>query len=244
LEKISEGCRFNVSEVAGAGTRVKTVETVPEQGAKVLLVDDHPTFREGLRSVIEHMDGMVVCAEADSESTAMRKLETDTPDMMIVDLNLGNDSGLRLIQRARRDFPKLHILVASMYDESMYGERAINAGANGYICKQDDPEKLAQAIEMVCQGEGYISRGSADRMQERELSGSAAVAEDLVDILSERELQVFGLIGNGYSTKEIAARLHVSPKTVDAHRDHVKRKIGVSDNTRLVHRAVEWVLSQ
>ena len=223
---------------------MRTTETVPERCARVLLVDDHPTFREGLRSVIDHMDGMVVCAEADSESAAIRKLETDAPDMMIVDLNLGNDSGLRLIQRARRAFPRLHILVASMYDESMYGERTINAGANGYICKQDDPEKLAQAIDMVRQGKVYISRGLAKRMLERKLSGSTAVVEEVVDILSERELQVFSLIGNGYSTKEIAARLHVSPKTVDAHRDHVKRKIGVPDNTRLVHRAVEWVLSQ
>jgi DNA-binding NarL/FixJ family response regulator len=187
---------------------------------------------------------MLVCAEADSENTAMRKLETEAPDMMIVDLNLGNDSGLRLIQRARRDFPKLHILVASMYAESVYGERAVNAGADGYICKQDDPERLVQAIELVCQGVGYISRGLANRIQERKLSGSTGLAEDLVDVLSERELQVFGLIGNGYSTKEIASRLHVSPKTIDAHRDHVKRKIGVSDNTRLVHRAVEWVLTQ
>jgi len=210
----------------------------------VLLVDDHPTFREGLRSVIDHMDGMLVCAEADTESTAMHRLEVDAPDMMIVDLNLGDDSGLRLIQRARREYPALNILVASMYDESMYGERAINVGANGYICKQDEPEKLAQAIMSVCRGEKYISRRLANRIRERKLSGLSAIAEDLVDVLSERELQVFGLIGNGYSTKEIASKLHVSPKTVDAHRDHVKRKIGVSDNTRLVHRAVEWVLTQ
>jgi DNA-binding NarL/FixJ family response regulator len=242
-EKISEDDELNVHPIAGVQARVNTVETAPGPAARVLLVDDHPTFREGLRSVIDHIGGMVVCAETDSESTAMRALETDTPNMMIVDLNLGNDSGLRLIQRARRDFPTLHILVASMYDESMYGERAINVGADGYICKQDDPANLAQAIEMVCQGAGYISRGLANRIEERKLSGST-VAEDLIDILSRRELQIFDLIGNGYSTKEIAARLYISPKTVDAHRDHLKRKIGVSDNTRLVHRAVEWVLSQ
>ena len=241
MVEVIENDQFNVSSLIEK-IRMRNVE--PEQGARVLLVDDHPTFREGLRSVIEHIDGMAVCAEADSESTAIRELEASAPDMMIVDLNLGNDSGLRLIQRARRAVPRLHILVASMYEESMYGERAINAGANGYICKQDDPEKLAQAIEMVCQGKAYISKGLANRILERKLSGSEAVAEDPVDTLSERELQVFSLIGSGYSTKEIAARLHVSPKTVDAHRDHVKRKIGLSDNTRLVHRAVEWVLSQ
>lgn len=221
-----------------------SMEAASGKPARLLLVDDHPTFREGLRSVIDHLHGMVVCGEADSETAAIRALETDTPDMMIVDLNLGNDSGLRLIQRARQALPGLHILVASMYDEAMYGERAINAGADGYICKQDDPEKLSQAIEMVWQGRGYIGRGLANCIQQRKLSGLAAVAEDLVDILSERELQVFRLIGSGYLTKEIASRLHVSPKTIDAHRDHVKRKIGVSDNTRLVHRAVEWVLTQ
>ncbi|WOJ93109.1 response regulator transcription factor [Congregibacter variabilis] len=212
--------------------------------ARVLLVDDHPTFREGLRSLIEHTDGVSVCAEADSESSAMRKLEASTPDLMIVDLNLGDDSGLRLIHRARQAFSKLHILVASMYDELMYGERAINAGANGYICKQDDPHKLVEAIEVVRHGGLYISNKLANRIRERELSGAGAAVEDPVEVLSERELQVFTLIGNGYSTKEIAVKLHVSPKTVDAHRDHVKRKIGVPDNTRLIHRAVQWVLSQ
>jgi len=210
----------------------------------VLLVDDHPIFREGLRSVINHLDGAVVCSEADDERSAMHVLETDKPDMMVADLNLGDDSGLRLVQRARRDNPKLRILVASMYEESMYGERAINAGANGYICKQDDPDKLRKAVELVASGEMYISRRLANRMLDHKITGSGGGTLEPTEALSERELQIFTLIGNGHSTKEIAVKLHVSPKTVDAHRDHIKRKIGVSDNTRLIHRAVEWVLSQ
>lgn len=210
---------------------------------RLLLVDDHPIFRQGLQSIINHLDNLVVCCEADNERSAMHLLETEAPEMMIVDLNLGSDSGMRLIQRSRDAHPKLRILVASMYDESMYGERAINAGANGYVCKQDDPEKLAKAIELVSQGEMYISRKLTNRMLEHRLSGAVTRSSEPTDILSERELQIFGLIGNGYTTKEIASMLNVSPKTIDAHRDHIKRKVGISDNTRLVHRAVEWVLS-
>lgn len=222
------------------------IKAVPisQQLSRILLVDDHPTFRAGLRSLIGHLEGLQVCAEADDENSAIHVLETEAPDMMIADLNLGGDSGLRLIQRAKQAYPNLHILVASMYEESIYGERAINAGADGYICKQDDPDNLAKAIELVCRGETFISSRLANRILEHKLSGAVMGTDEPGKILSERELQIFSLIGNGYSTKEIAAKLHISPKTVDAHRDHVKHKLGISDNTRLIHRAVEWVLSQ
>lgn len=211
---------------------------------KVLLVDDHPTFRAGLRSVIEHMQGLIVCAEADCESSGMRELEAESPDLMIVDLNLNDSSGLSLIQRARHEFPSLNILVASMYEESLYGERAISSGANGYFCKHDDPELLEKAIELVCKGEMFVSRKLANKMLEHKVYGAAADSLEPADCLSDRELQIFGLIGSALSTKEIAVKLHLSPKTIDTHRDHIKRKIGVADNVRLVHRAIEWVLSQ
>jgi DNA-binding NarL/FixJ family response regulator len=210
----------------------------------VLLVDDHPTFRAGLRSVIEHIDNLAVCAEADGESDAMRLLQLHSPDLMIADLNLNDSSGLSLIQRARHEYPSLHILVASMYEESLYGERAIVAGANGYFCKHDDPELLVKAIELVCRGEMFISRKLANKMLEHRISGASHVSGEPADCLSDRELQIFGLIGSGLSTREIADKLHLSPKTIDTHRDHIKRKIGVDDNVRLVHRAIEWTLSQ
>lgn len=214
------------------------------QKTRVLIVDDHPTFREGLRSLISHIDGFEVCAEADGESTAMRLLERQSPDLMIADLNLKDGSGLKLVNRARQAYPHLRILVASMYEESVYGERAISNGANGYVCKQDDPDQLAMAIGRVSQGQMFVSKELANRMLVHKLSGGDANAGDLTALLSDRELQVFELIGNGYSTKEIAARLHLSSKTVDTHRDHVKRKMKIDDNVRLVHRAVEWVLTR
>jgi DNA-binding NarL/FixJ family response regulator len=214
------------------------------QTTRILIVDDHPTFREGLRSLISHIDGMQVCAEADGESAAMRQLERTAPDLMIADLNLKDGSGLKLVNRARKAYPSLKILVASMYEESMYGERAIGNGANGYICKQDDPERLVMAIELVNRGEMFVSRQLAQHMLANKVSGGDGGATDPHQLLSDRELQVFELIGNGLSTKEIAARLHLSSKTIDTHRDHLKRKMGIDDNVRLVHRAVEWVLSR
>ena len=212
--------------------------------ARVLLVDDHPTFREGLRSLINRIGRMTVSAEADDANTAMRLLETVSPHLMIVDLNLGKDNGLNLIQKAREAFPALNILVASMYEEWQYGERSINAGANGYVCKQDDPAKLVSAIERVCRGEIVVGEKLAMRMQERKNALAADCMHNPADLLSERELQIFTLIGKGFSTKEIGVQLNVSPKTVDSHREHLMRKLEIVGYTRLVHRAVEWVLSQ
>lgn len=211
--------------------------------ATVLLVDDHPTFREGLRSLLSHTEGLRVCAEASGESEAMSLLATESPDLMVVDLNLKQGSGLKLIKRARWAYSSLYILVASMYEESLYGERAINAGANGYICKEESPEGLLQAITHVSQGKPFYSQRLALKLTDRSYCGNANESNNPADTLSDRELQVFSLIGSGLSTREIAERLNLSPKTVDAHREHIKRKIGISDNVRLVHRAIEWVLS-
>jgi DNA-binding NarL/FixJ family response regulator len=221
-----------------------TQVTRTDPQVKVLLVDDHPTFCEGLRSLLGYLDGFTVCAAVDGESSAMRSLAANLPDMMIVDLNLKDGSGLKLIHRARQSYPALRILVASMYDESLYGERSIRAGANGYICKQDDPEHMARAVSLVSRGEMFISRKLTNRMLEQKLSGNVFELIEPKDILSDRELQVFSLIGTGLSTKEIADRLHLSSKTIDTHRDHIKKKMGISDNSRLVHRAVEWTLLQ
>jgi len=211
---------------------------------RIMLVDDHPTFREGLRSLINHIEDFTVVAEADGESTAVRSLARECPELMIVDLNLKDGSGLKLISRSRKAHPALKILVASMYEESLYGERAMNAGANGYVCKQDDPETLVDAITKVGRGVTFISSKLANTMRENGLSKHKMGTSDPSDVLSDRELQVFSLIGSGLSTKEIGARLHLSTKTIDTHRDHIKKKIGVTDNVRLVHQAVEWVLSQ
>lgn len=208
------------------------------------MVDDHPTFCAGIRSLIEQVDELTVCAEAPDTATAMQLLAADLPDLMLVDINLKQSSGFVLTERARQEYPTLRILVTSMYDESLYGERAINAGANGYINKQEDPEKLIKAMRLVSEGDMFVSRALANRMLERRSTARAIDSNHPETILSERELEIFTLIGSGYSTKEIAVRLSLSPKTVDTHRDHVKKKIGARDNVRLVHRAVEWVISQ
>lgn len=210
---------------------------------RLLVVDDHPTFRAGVAALVEHIDTVGICAEAENTPEAMEKLASCAPDMMIVDINLRKGSGLTLIERARKEFPALKILVASMYDENIYGERAILAGADGYYCKQDTADALIKAIETVRAGELHISTALGKRL----LARRSRVQEDAQNhpeaVLSPRELEIFTLLGEGYSTKEIAARLSLSPKTVDTHRDHLKKKIGIPNNNRLLRHAVEWVIA-
>jgi DNA-binding NarL/FixJ family response regulator len=209
----------------------------------VLVVDDHPTFREGLKSLIGHIDGMEVCAEAADEIGALKQLEICKPDMVILDINLGSGSGIRLLPRVRRAQPDVKILVLSMYEESIYGERAIRAGAHGYVCKQDDPDRLVQAIEQVESGQIFTSVSLAARLEEGKASGTCRQSVDPTDLLTERELEIFAWIGCGHSTQEVARKLHVSPKTISTHREHIKKKLDVDDNARLIHWATEWVLT-
>lgn len=216
----------------------------PEPGAKILLVDDHPVFLEGVRSLLSHLEGYTICAETDGEAEAMDLLAAEPPDLMIVDLRLQRGSGMKLIRRARQAYPNLRILVASMYEEALYGERAVLAGANGYFCKQDDPDLLLKAIALVHRGEMFVSRKLANRLLVNNSSAKTSRAGEPEDVLSDRELQVFNLLGGGASVREIASQLHLSSKTIDAHRDHIKRKLGIDSNARLIRRAVEWVLSR
>lgn len=215
-----------------------------EPCARILLVDDHPIFLEGVRSLLNHLDGFMISAETDGEAEAMSLLAAELPDLMIVDLNLRHGSGMKLIRRARQLYPNLRILVASMYEESLFGERTVLAGANGYFCKQDDPDLLLKAINLVHHGEMFVSRQLANRLLINQASAKVTRGGEPEDLLSDRELQVFNLLGSGASTRDIASQLHLSKKTIDTHRDHIKRKLGIDSSARLIHRAVEWTLSR
>src|SRR5580693_1385717 len=210
----------------------------------VLLVDDHPFMRAGLAQLIERQPDLQVGGEAGSPAEAFQALAKGKPDLVLTDLTMPGRSGLEFIKDLMAAQPALPILVVSMHDEAVYAERALRAGARGYIMKEAGGENLLAAIRQVLRGEVYVSpRMSArilDNLSARKPRGSSSPIEKLTD----REFEIFQLIGQGKSTRDIAAQLHLSPKTVDVHRSHVKEKLELKDATALIRHAVRWVETQ
>ncbi len=210
---------------------------------KILLVDDHPIVREGLIAMINQTPGLCVCGEAEGYHDALKKIEPP-PDVAVVDLSLQDIGGLDLIKQIQARNSAIRILVLSMHDEALYAERALRAGASGYIMKQKGTELLIRAIRRVHKGEIYVSDTIANRMLGKFVGRSAKVEAATVDRLSNRELEIFELIGTGLGTKKIAERLSISPKTVESHREHIKEKLQIQTSTELARRATEWVLKE
>jgi DNA-binding NarL/FixJ family response regulator len=208
---------------------------------RVLLVDDHPFMRAGLGQLIERQADLMVGGEAGNPAEALRELAKARPDLVLTDITMPGRSGLEFIKDLHAQDPNLLILVVSMHDEAIYAERALRAGARGYIMKEAGGENLLAAIRQVLRGEVYVSpRMSArilDNLSSRRPRGSSSPIEKLTD----REFEIFQLIGHGNSTRDIAEQLHLSPKTVDVHRGHIKEKLGLTDATALVRHAVRWV---
>lgn len=203
---------------------------------RVFIVDDHPLMRLGLTQFLASTDALAVCGEAANAREAMEGIIEQRPDLIILDISLPGRSGLEIIKELKQRFPAGKILAHSMHDERIYGERAIRAGARGYLMKKDSGTDLLDAIETVLGGRIY--RGPNHQGErEPDLTGSAP----LVSRLSDRELEVFESIGRGRSNAEIARQLHLSVKTVDAHREHIKRKLGMKTGTELNLFAVRWV---
>jgi DNA-binding NarL/FixJ family response regulator len=205
---------------------------------RVLLVDDHPIVREGLRRVIEPEPDLIVCGEADCEREARRAIRELEPDVIIVDISLAQGDGLELVREVHAQWPKLPMLVLSMHDERIYAARLLAAGANGYIMKQAACDQLLIALRRVLSGETYMSEalaqaGSASRAR-------AGEAADPMQRLSNRELQVLSLIGRGLSSRETAATLGRSVKTVESHRQSLKRKLNLHTNSQLVQFCINW----
>ena len=215
----------------------------PTTQSRILLVDDHPLVRTGLRSLIEEEPDLTVCAEAGSLRDASAAARDASPELAIIDISLEDGSGIELIKRLKAQAPELKMLVASVHDEALFAERAINAGAQGYVNKHQNIEQILAAIRTVLAGRVYLS----DTMVERVISGFAKKKEagtSSVADLSDRELEVFGLIGQGLSTSQIAERLHLSVKTVETHRDKIKRKLQLTSGPDLVRHAVQWHFEQ
>ena len=209
--------------------------------ARVLIVDDHPVMRAGLSQLIDQQPDFVVCGEADDAHGALKAVETARPDVAIVDISLKDTSGIELIKDIRIRHPKLAVLVLSMHNEVFYAERVLQAGAKGYVTKADPPAKVIEGLREVLAGRVYVSERIASKMLTRLAAGGAGADGPAVNRLSDREFQVFELIGQGLQTRQIAERLHLSAKTVETHREHMKKKLGIASATELLAYAVQWV---
>lgn len=211
---------------------------------KVFLVDDHPLVRQGISYLIEKEGDLAVCGEADDGPEALDGISKTFPDLAVIDLSLRSSSGIDLLESVRLRWPDLPVLVLSMYDESVYGERALRSGAKGYVMKQEAPAKVVEAIRQVLRGHVFVSPQVSDRIMQRLAGKQTGQTACTVDSLSNRELQVFQLIGEGATNQRVAENLKVSVKTVESHIERMKEKLGVESGRELIQRAVEWVLGR
>lgn len=207
---------------------------------QVFLVDDHPAIREAIRDRIESTIDMVVCGEAGSSDEAFRKIEEIEPDVAVVDISLTDAHGLDLVQNVRAQFSDVQVVVYSMYDERVYAERAIRAGASGYLMKTDSTKSLVEAIRTVDDGEVYLSRRMASRILNKVARGDSSEASFPIDELTDRELAVFQMLGEGYSVSEIQDRLNLARKTVETYRRRAKEKLDIDSVSKLLQYALQW----
>src|SRR5712692_1964290 len=207
---------------------------------RVLIVDDHPIVRQGLRRIMENEDDLVVCGEAESVREARSAIKELNPDVIIADISLKQGDGIELVRDVRANHPLLPILVLSMHDETIYAERMLSAGANGYIMKQAASEQFLVALRRVLDGNIYVSEAVGNNMIQKFASGGAYVSANPIDRLSNRELQILHMIGKGMSTRETAGSLNLSIKTVESPRQRIKRKLNLTTGTQLVQYAVNW----
>jgi DNA-binding NarL/FixJ family response regulator len=224
--------------------RMPGFSTVTTQ-RRVLIVDDHPIVRQGLRRMIEPEADLVVCGEVQTEREARAAIRALSPDVVIVDISLAQGDGLELVRDVHAQRPELPMLVLSMHDELIYAERLLAAGASGYIMKQAASDQLLIALRKVLIGETYLSESLASNLGRMEGGGaSGGLSGDPIDRLSNRELQVLSLIGRGLSSREAAEALGLSVKTVETHRQSLKRKLNLATNAQLLQYAINWYASR
>jgi DNA-binding NarL/FixJ family response regulator len=208
-----------------------------QQRAKVFLVDDHPLVREWLSQLIQREEDLAVCGEAEDTQEALKKIEETKPDIVVADISLKNTHGLELVKDLQARLPALPVLVLSMHDESLYAERVLRAGAKGYITKQEATKKILQAVRQVLNGQIYISEKMAARMVHKMVLGRTDNQKSPIERLTDRELEVFQLIGRGHGTRRIATDLHLG------YRARIKEKLKLEDGTQLLQHAIQWVHS-
>lgn len=224
---------------------VATPPAVPAPARRrILIVDDHPFMRAGLAQLIDKQPDLQVCGEAGEPAEALRKLGQTPVDLVLTDITMPGRSGIEFIKDVQAIHPKLAMLVVSMHDEVIYAERVIRAGARGYIMKEAGGENLLFAIRQVLSGQVYVSPRVSAKILDDLSSGKPRGSSSPIEKLSDREFEIFQLVGHGKTTREIAQQLGLSPKTVDVHRANIKEKLNLKDATALVRHAVRWVETQ
>jgi DNA-binding NarL/FixJ family response regulator len=216
-----------------------------EPPARVLIVDDHPVVREALALRISNRPGLVVCGEAGDVPQALELAAATHPDVAIIDIALKTGSGIDLIKRLKAHDDHIRMIVWSMFSEDLYAERALRAGALGYITKEEATGKIIEAIAQVLEGRIYLSPAMTQKLMRRAVGPAGHTSGcSPIELLSDRELEVFRLIGQGVKTQEIAARLHLSIKTVETYRDRIRQKLDLSDGTALARCALQWMVRE
>ena len=210
---------------------------------RVLLVDDHPIVRQGLARLIGQEADLEVCGEAGDVPSAVQAVNELKPDVVVADLSLKEGSGIDLIKTLGVQASEIPILVLTMHEESFYAERALRAGARGYLTKQEASDKILTAIRQVVRGDIYVSERLSPKLLKRLITGVPDEEDPLVSRLSDRELQVFLMIGEGHGTQQIASQLNLSVKTIETYRAHLKQKLDLRDARELVQYAIRWVVS-
>jgi len=210
------------------------------QKTRILVVDDHPIVRQGLAQLIEEEPDLEVCAQAEDAPEAMSLIKKLGPDFLIIDISLKETSGMELIKDVKAAYPNLPVLALSMHDESLYAERSLRAGARGYVMKSEATVKVVDAIRKILSGRIYVSENVAAKMMNKIVGAQPDVGASAIERLSDRELEVFSLIGQGYGTRKIADRLHLSVKTIETYRAHIKNKLNLTDATELLQYAIRW----
>ena len=228
-----------------AGKRAAASATPPPPArVRILVVDDHPMTRSGVAHLLNKQADLMVCGEAGSPAEAFTQIPSSRPDLLLTDLTMPGRSGVEFVKDLLAQYPRLRILVVSMHDEAIYAERVLRAGGRGYIMKEAGGEKLLAAIRRVLGGQVYLSEAMSAKIIDNLSSGTPRGSHSPIEKLSDREFEVFQMIGQGKSTRDIATQLNLSPKTVDVHRGHIKEKLELRDATALVRHAVRWVETQ
>jgi DNA-binding NarL/FixJ family response regulator len=217
----------------------KQEHTEPDK-KKILIVDDHAMIRQGLISLIDDQPDLAACGQAEDAPEALKAISETKPDVVILDISLKSSNGIELMKSIKYQYPKLLVLILSMHNEELYAERALRAGAMGYIMKSEASEELLTAIHQILSGQIYMSEKVSKKLLRKLALGRTEITQSPIESLSDRELEVFHLIGQGFGTSQIAEHLHLSVKTIETYRTHIKDKLDLENANTLRQYAIEW----